>query len=183
MPRLFVGVPAPDGLELSGARNALTDQARGVKLVDPELYHVTVAFLGDTPESQVGPILDAMDAGATGVAPHEGQAEGLGAFPHPERASVVWAGVAGTRMAEIAKTTRAALEERSIGFDDRHDFHPHLTIARLRDKQDISSLLTPHEETDFGAFPVEVVHLYESTLTPEGPEYEVRGSVELEGKA
>lgn len=181
MPRLFVGVPAPGDLELSGVRNALEKRAGDVKLVDPELYHVTLAFLGDTPEDEVPAIREAVEASAEGTGAHEGEAKGLGAFPSASSASVVWAGVEGTRLDPLANGLRDTLRERGIGFDDRHEFHPHLTVARLREKKDLSSLLDPHSETGFGAFPVDRVHLYESTLTPEGPEYEVRGTAELEG--
>lgn len=179
MPRLFVGVPAPDDLETSGVRNALGDHARGVKPVDPDLYHVTVAFLGDTPTGRTDAILEALHEGAQAAGPHEGRAQGLGAFPDPRRASVVWVGVRDSRLPALAKATRQALDARGIDYDDRHDFHPHMTLARLRDKQDLSPLIDPHEDTDFGAFPVDRVHLYESTLTSEGPVYEVEGTARL----
>lgn len=180
MPRLFVGVPAPEDLELSGVRNALEKRGDNVKLVDPELYHVTIAFLGDTPEAEVDAILDAMDDGAEGLPAHEGQAQGLGAFPSAKRAAVVWAGIADTELDRLARDVRDALTERGIEYDDRHDFHPHLTVARLRNKRNITQLVDPHEATAFGAFPVDRVRLYESTLTPDGAVYESRGTVQLE---
>lgn len=178
MPRLFVGVPAPNSLQLSGVRGKLSDDDN-VKLVDPDLYHVTLAFLGDTPQGRADAVLEAVRGGVAGVGAHEGRTRGLGAFPSEEKASVVWAGVEETRLPAMAEGVRTKLRERSIDFDDRHDFHPHLTIARLRNKRDMSPLLGPHEATEFGTFPVDRVHLYESTLTPEGPEYEVQGTVEL----
>jgi 2'-5' RNA ligase len=179
MPRLFVGVPAPADLDTSGVRTTLEDRASGVKPVDPELYHVTVAFLGDTPRGEVGPIADAVREGAQGLGPHEGTARGLGAFPDPSRASVVWVGVDGTRLTPLAEGVREALDARGIGYDDRHDFHPHVTVARLRDEEDLTTLTQPHERTDFGAFPVDRVVLYESNLTPDGPEYEALETVRL----
>lgn len=180
MARLFVGVPAPGTLELSGVRNALEQRGDNVKLVDPSLYHVTIAFLGETSEDRIDDIAAAMAAGGEGTPKHEGEAQGLGAFPSAQRASVVWTGVNGTQLEPMAKATRAALSDRGVGFDDRHDFHPHMTLARLRDKRDLRQLITPHEKTSFGSFPVEAIHLYESTLTPQGPVYDVRETVHLE---
>ncbi|PSG97093.1 RNA 2',3'-cyclic phosphodiesterase [Thermoplasmatales archaeon SW_10_69_26] len=178
MPRLFVGVPAPGSLDLSGVRGSLEDEG-GVKLVDPANYHVTLAFLGDTPEGRVDAALQAIREVVEGTGAHEGRARGLGAFPSEENASVVWTGIEETELDPLANGIRERLRSRSIDVDDRNDFHPHLTLGRLRDKRDMTHLLEPHASTDFGGFPVEQVHLYESTLTPEGPEYEIRGTAEL----
>lgn len=178
MPRLFVGVPAPGNLDLGGVRGRLEDEGN-VKLVDPQLYHVTLAFLGDTPEGRTDAALQAIREVAKAHKAHEGRARGLGAFPDRGNASVLWTGIQDTELTPLAEGIRDRLRDRSIGFDDRHDFHPHLTVARLRDKRDMTHLLDPHASTDFGAFPVEQVNLYESTLTPQGPEYDVRGTAEL----
>lgn len=178
MPRLFVGVPAPDNLDLGGVRGTLEDHG-DVNLVDPELYHVTLAFLGDTPEERIDTAFEAIRKGAAGTLREEGQARGLGAFPSPDNASVVWAGIDADGLGSLAQGVRQALDDLSIDFDDRHDFHAHLTVARLRDKRDLSHLLEPHETTDFGAFPIEQVHLYESNLTPDGPEYEILDTAQL----
>lgn len=178
MPRLFVGVPAPGTLELGGVRGELEGDDN-VKTVDPEHYHVTLAFLGDTPEERVDTAIEAIRKGAAGTPPEEGRARGLGAFPSPDNASVLWAGIDAENLGHLATGVRQALQDLSVDFDDRHDFHAHLTVARLRDKEDATDLVEPHEETDFGAFPIEQVHLYESTLTPDGPEYEVRETIQL----
>lgn len=159
-------------------RGELSDDDN-VKLVDPQLYHVTLAFIGNLSEDRVDAAADAVTTGSAGVPAHSGRASGLGAFPNPEHASVIWVGVEDTQLDELAQGVRTKLRERSIDFDDRHDFHPHLTVARLRDKEDRTPLIGPHEATDFGEFPVDRVHLYASNLTPEGPEYEVRATAKL----
>jgi len=178
MPRLFVGVPAPGDLELGGVRRELEDDDNA-KLVDPELYHVTLAFLGDMPEARTDAAFEAIREVATGTPAEEGRAKGLGAFPSPDNARVLWTGIEADRIESLGSGVRTALRDRSIDYDDRHDFHAHLTVARLRDHADVTDLVGPHEATDFGAFPIEQVHLYESNLTPDGPEYEIRDTVEL----
>ncbi len=180
MPRLFIGVPAPEDLDASGARRAVQDHAREVKLVDPEHYHVTLAFLGDTNEDKVPAVRAALQQALDGKTPTQGQARGLGAFPSPSRASVVWMGVHDAQMTPLATSIRDALDDQDIAYDDRHDFHAHLTLARLREKQDLTPLLDPHEATEFGPYPVDTVNLYASTLTPDGPEYETRETLRLE---
>lgn len=180
MPRLFVGSPAPSGLPLGSVIEALGPQREKVKPVDPALYHVTLAFLGNKPETMVDGILDALRDGAGGIQAHEGSLEGLGAFPKPYRARVLWAGIAGTQLDALAEGVRGALRANDIEFDDRHPFHAHLTLARFRDPVDLTTLVDDHADRVFAPFPVRHVHLYESTLRPDGPVYEVRGSAELE---
>lgn len=180
MPRLFIGVPAPETLEASGVRRALDEHARNPKVVDPENYHVTLAFLGDTPTDEIPRIEEALDEATKGHPQETAQARGLGAFPDPKHASVVWMGIQNRVLPPLADDLHEALDQRGIGFDDRHDFHAHLTIARLRRKQDMTPLIDPHQDTDFGPFPIHMVTLYESTLTPEGPTYEARASATLE---
>ncbi len=183
MPRLFIGIPAPDTLDASGVRRAIKQHARDPKLVDPDNYHITLAFLGDKPQATIPKIQHALHDATTRTPPGTGQAQGLGAFPNPKHASVIWIGIHHEPLTRLAENLHKALNEHDISFDDRHDFHAHLTIARLRRKQDITPLTTPHQDTDFGPFPIDTIHLYESTLTPQGPLYETRASVTLEDNA
>lgn len=180
MPRLFIGVPAPHSLETSGVRRALDQHARDPKIVDPENYHITLAFLGDTPQEEIPRIQDALDEATKNTPQGTGRAQGLGAFPDPKHASVIWIGVHHDPLTQLANDLHQALDERKLPYDDRHAFHAHLTIARLRRKQDMTPLLDPHQETDFGAYPIQTVNLYESNLTPEGPTYTTRASATLE---
>ncbi len=180
MPRLFVGTPLAPDLDTQPVLKALEGVGR-VKPVDRDQYHVTLAFIGDLDDAEVKDARESVRAGATGPA-HTGTVKTVGAFPEPSSARVVWAGIDGGHLDALAGSVRRELAARDLPYDQRA-FHAHLTIARLRDKRDITGVTDRFQGTVFGELPVDAVHLYRSTLTPEGPEYEIVERVPLEADA
>ena len=65
----------------------------------------------------------------------------------------------------------------AIGWEhDRQNFVPHLTIGRIKDVPDkhlFQSIIDMHKKTWMQEIQVREFHLYESTLTREGPVYKV----------
>lgn len=161
--------------------DAIEDQGN-LKPVDPDKHHVTLAFLGDVDEGWVEQAGQAVIAGCQGHHAQDGQAVGLGAFPKPGHASVLWAGIRGGDLGPLARDIRAQLGKRELPYDDR-SFHAHLTLARFRSKVDLARLVHEHEDTVLGPFPMDTVHLYASTLTPDGPVYQTVETVTLEASA
>jgi len=88
---------------------------------------------------------------------------------------VVWLGVreGGERMTRLHE----AIEDRTVavGFDpEDHEFTPHVTLARMDHaggKATVQRVLD-ERDPDGGSLDVKEVRLTESTLTPDGPEYE-----------
>ncbi len=92
-----------------------------------ESWHLTLAFLGPTPPDAV-PEIAAQLAGVAGRhAPFWASAGGLGAFPVPSRARVLWLGVCDPdgRLAGLATDVGDAL-----GLGRTSEFRAHLTLAR-----------------------------------------------------
>ncbi len=62
--RLFIAIPMPAALRdyMERVQSALcaVDEQRSVKWTRPEQFHVTLKFLGETPQSQVPPLTDAL---------------------------------------------------------------------------------------------------------------------------
>ena len=100
---------------------------------------------------------------------------GIGAFPDPRRPRVVWAGVA--RESEqainsVASAFIAALE--GVGKPEDHDFHPHITLARVRSPLNsgaLTSLLQSNSRRDLGGTRITSLKLKSSVLSPAGPTY------------
>ncbi|MDX1610889.1 MAG: RNA 2',3'-cyclic phosphodiesterase [Candidatus Thermoplasmatota archaeon] len=181
MPRLFVGTPLAHDLDTQPVLDELSG-LEGVKKVDPAIYHVTLAFIGDTLDPKVADVEQAIGSLSTDVASHTVKVRGLGAFPKAHKARVLWAGLEGHHLDVLARDVRAALKERKVPHDTRA-FHAHLTLARLKRPQDLTGLLHAHKATELGTLDVDAVHLYESHLTPQGPRYTNRLSCTLEEPA
>ncbi len=184
--RLFVSVDLPDEFAepVADLQAAFAD-ASGLNFTDPEQAHVTVKFLGDVAEDRVPDLCTELEGAVAdaGVEPFTARFGGLGVFPSLEYISVVWLGV--EEGGEELTRLQEAVEERTtaIGFDpERHDFTPHVTLARMEHaggKELIQKLVRERDPT-VGETVVEELRLTESTLTPEGPEYSTVESFSLE---
>lgn len=171
--RLFVALELPDGVreDLARAIDALRPAAENAKWVPPENLHLTVVFLGETPSDRVSRLVEALELAAADVVPFSTSAEGVGAFPSPRRARVLWAGLAdsGGDMARVAEAVASRLEETGIPRELR-EFTPHVTLARFRAPQMIASL--PEIALDPTPFVIDHLTLFRSRLSRPSPRYE-----------
>jgi 2'-5' RNA ligase len=175
--RLFVGarISVAAANALAGCSETLARRAKdaGVELrwVAPINYHVTLAFLGWTGIDAVGSVCDALAAATTGFDRITFRTSRLGTFAALDQASVLWAGVedggALTRLAGSIGDAMAAL-----GFArDARAFHPHVTIARLRETRAIRDVVLPMAEQMFGDTRIDAVTLFESETKSSGSVY------------
>ena len=147
----------------------------GLRPTDPSQAHVTVKFLGER-DHDLDALAAAMERSVenSGVEPFEATLDGVGAFPSREYIRVVWIGFgAGTEpLSDLHESVEA--ETTALGYDEeRHDFTPHVTLARMDDataKGEVQRFLR-ESEPSFGPLNVEEIRLTESELTPDGPEY------------
>lgn len=109
-------------------------------------------------------------------------ARGVGAFPDPQRARVLWAGVAGEvdKLRRVQAQIEAELAHR--GFPrDRRRFSPHITLARARrEGHSLPDSLQAYREHEFGGWTCEAIQIIESRLEPSGPRYIVRHEIRPE---
>ena len=133
--RTFVAVDLPDEVEraLEEAARTLRDaRIEGLRPVRPEGIHLTLKFLGDVPESQVGEIAQVVSEAVAGHRQFDVSTGGFGAFPNTRRPQVLWVGIEGDSgpLIRLQADVDAALG--AVGFPtETRPFHPHLTLARL----------------------------------------------------
>lgn len=173
--RLFVAVEipeAPRALLAARLEGTVGLPALPGKVVPPENWHITLRFLGPVDES----VLDRVTAELDGLdSPGSIRARlgGLGAFPRPSRATVLWVGLdrGAEEIGRLAGRVEDAVE--AAGFEpEGRPFHPHLTLSRIRPERDVRALVggAPAMEVPFD---VPAVALMESHTGPGGPRYEV----------
>jgi 2'-5' RNA ligase len=107
--------------------------ARQLRFVRPDQVHLTLAFLAALPVGNVETLLDAARRAAAALAPFVWRLRGLGGFPRPDRARVVWLDVDVGRedVLALGAALRAELIDAGLPVEDR-PFHPHLTLGRVR---------------------------------------------------
>jgi 2'-5' RNA ligase len=129
--RLFVAVDPPVEAvqELVDAVAPLRELSGAERLrwTGEEGWHLTLAFLGEVPVTEVPALEQELGrvAGEHGV--HRLRLAGGGCFGD----RVLWAGVEGETWAlrRLAEAVREVVEEAGVE-SDQHGFHPHLTLAR-----------------------------------------------------
>jgi len=177
--RLFLGVALADEVR-HGLAAYLEAKARPLpgKSVPPQNWHLTLRFLGPTEEQQRDRVLAFLDQHMLTLPFVMGFA-GLGAFSRPARATVLWLGVSrGTEeLAELAAICEEAAQAAGLAADDR-PFHPHVTVSRIRPKQDVTSTVEAVPPFPL-AQTVEHITLYRSLFDGGGARYEVVEQIEL----
>ena len=141
---MFVALVPPE--EAVSDLDRFLDVRRGAgafRWAAPEQFHLTLAFLAAVPDRRLDDLVERLGRAAARRAPFETGLAGGGAFPHPGRARVLWAGLdldeAGrTELDRMATGARAAASRAGIVVDGQR-FRPHLTVARLGRPAEVSS--------------------------------------------
>jgi 2'-5' RNA ligase len=136
MSRMFVAVvPPPEAVAHLDDFLAVRRDAAAFRWSDPEQWHLTLAFSADVPDRS----LDDLDERLARLAGRRTslalRVAGGGAFPHPDRARVLYArlGVddeAAAALGLLAAGCRAVMSKAGAKVDGQR-FRPHLTLARL----------------------------------------------------
>lgn len=174
--RLFAAVDLPPRVrqEIDRAIEPLRERLPKGRWVKPENWHVTVKFLGRTYPRLVDRVHQACGRAATGIRAFRVGVEGMGVFPGPGRARVLWVGLV-DRDQSLPALARALDEHLADEFPpEKRGFTPHLTVARFNPPVAIGDHV---EELDATAFDVEPFRvgelvLYRSHLSPRGARYE-----------
>jgi RNA 2',3'-cyclic 3'-phosphodiesterase len=187
-PRLFIGLPldatARDRIAAIVEQVRGTEPAgRGVRWVRLDGLHLTLRFLGPTPESRIADLAEAISAAAADTGRIGLRIAGAGAFPARGRPRALWLGITdgADRLGALAARVEAALERAGWPREER-PFRPHLTLARadgVRSGPDaVAALAAAVGEMSIDAT-VDRIVLFES-ITGSGPaRYEPRAEASL----
>ncbi len=202
--RLFVAIELPDEVR-SALAATVAALARGgasgdaVRWVRPEGVHVTLKFLGATPEALVAAVEGALGAVAVGARPFRLRLAGVGSFGGPRNPGgpprtgrpaglrVIWAGVAGEVDALAALAARVDGALAALGFPpEQRPFAAHLTLGRVRDgtppaaRAGIFAALEALPPPRTLPIPVDRISLMQSKLGPGGASYHARAVFPLQ---
>ena len=141
--RLFIALELDEAVheQLGLLIDQLRTDAAKIRWVDPGNIHLTLKFLGEVSDGDVRGVCEAAGEVAAGHGPAEFDVAGVGAFPNPRGARVIWAGVANG--SESLTAAQRALEDRlaAAGFrPEGRRFSPHLTVGRVKGIRDRDAL-------------------------------------------
>ena len=132
--RTFIGLPVKVGEGVLEARRELMSSLSGERIswVDPERYHVTLRFLGDTEISAIKRIGRAIQEGVAIPQKSSTFLTQPASFGPRKKPRVIWIGFEQAMLFELLKgDVDRVLEDCGIPSVDQ-SFRAHLTIGRVR---------------------------------------------------
>ncbi len=128
--RLFIGIELSQAArrEVERIMSIMSDTAPG-RYVRGDMLHITLAFPGETSESELDRVRSAMEDAALGISPFDLKLSAPGYFGKADKA-ILYCGTAPSEELEnAAGAVREQLRLRDIAFDPK-PFRAHITMAR-----------------------------------------------------
>lgn len=179
MPRLFIAIKIQPQENLLNALKTIqqafaTDSVTWVK---PDNLHITLKFLGDTPQEKIPSITARLQQCAAALSPFDFSVKKFGYFGNLSFPRVLWMGIEQEEK-NIENAFRLVQKEMdALGFQqEKQGFKPHLTIGRVKKMEGTHKLRELESELSgllLQQIRVDSFTLYKSKLTSTGPVYSV----------
>jgi len=183
--RLFLAIDLPEELKekVIGLQKSMPFEGSKIVLVKRDALHITLKFLGEQVEDSVREIINITKSIADKTPRFEITLAGTGAFPSEDYIRVIYLSLKSEKdiLVALSKMLKDSLDSFR---KDTKETTPHLTIARVRqvkDKEPLKQYIQEHSKEERASFIVDSLKLYKSTLTPEGPLYELVEEFKLKG--
>ena len=157
--------------------------SQNIKWVKKEGMHLTLKFLGEIGEEKRMKIESVLKAISQKYSPFPLRLEGTGTFPTGKKnPRVIWVRIEGN---QSLKSLQVELEDEleKLGFPkEKREFHPHLTLGRVKIPSYLGGVLSHLErerETCFGEMKVHKITFFQSILKPTGAEYKALSEFRL----
>lgn len=126
MPRLFTGLEVPESIarDLALHRGGLP----GARWIEPDLYHITLRFLGDVDGRVARDVEDLL--GTVGRAPIDVELTGLDAFGGSRPRALIATVAPHRALADLQAEHERVARQAGLPPEPRK-FTPHVTLARL----------------------------------------------------
>ena len=176
MIRAFIAIEIDPQLvrRISAVVADLRPRIAGIRWVSQNNFHLTLKFLGNIEENKIEPIAAALELALRPFPRFTINAKGLGVFPDGRRPRVLWIGLEGKKLLELASKIETVLDP--LGFSpEKREFQPHLTVGRWRQfdhaSTKLAGVLEKWQGYEFGESMMTEVIFFQSELKREGAIY------------
>jgi 2'-5' RNA ligase len=153
---------------------------KDVKPVESHNFHFTLIFLGEIRDGDLIDKIKEVMQKEISFEPFTITYTGIGAFPKPGYARVIWVGVdleGAEKLTSLAN--HVVLTMSQLGFKADKPFSAHMTLLRAKGRPiSASNISTQYYGRTFGSDRIDKVHLKKSELTSSGPIYSNVYSIE-----
>ncbi|HLG38521.1 MAG TPA: RNA 2',3'-cyclic phosphodiesterase [Chitinophagaceae bacterium] len=177
--RTFIAIPLTPEIRnmITPIQDRLKKLDCNISWVKPENIHLTLKFLGDVKMKKIDTIKQVLENLFQSTRPIPMKLSKIGAFPDINHPRILWVGLndGGRQITHLVSLIED--ECGKIGFKkEEKPFNPHITIGRIRSPKNlhllaeaISNFAIPDHLTQLS----QTIILYQSTLTSQGPVYEI----------
>lgn len=176
---MFCAIDLPENIKfdlqqhIERLRNSKTGTASWTR---PENIHLTLKFFGNVAPAMIESLSRALGQATSGVTPFTVSVGTSGSFPGRGLPKVLWVGVedCSGKLSKLQESIERESEAHGFPREIR-EFHPHLTIARLRSSSGARELAGDHLKIGFPVteFEARELILIRSELSPSGSRYSV----------
>jgi 2'-5' RNA ligase len=185
--RCFIAIEIPESIKkyISELIDTLKKYNTDIKWVTRENLHITLKFLGNTPEILLPKIRESLINIVLSYKSFYIKIYATGVFPNKKYPRVIWVGIEDL---VILNKLKKDIEDSMVllGYQkEEKEFNPHLTLGRVRSQKGILNLvneLDNFKERDFGYANVKSIKLMKSELKPKGAEYSCLYEIPFGGK-
>ena len=190
MKRLFLAIPIKTNDNgfiplLEGLRRQLAHEKR-INWVKPEHIHLTLKFIGNTPNEDIPKIIDGVGEMLQNHKSFTMDFNRTGIFGSRYAPRVLWLGMQNTpqELYDLEEDTLSTFDK--LGYlRDRQNFVPHITLGRIKElceKQYFQKIVAATEQKSYIRQEVNEIILFQSILRPEGAFYKEIKKFELRAK-
>ena len=171
--RLFIAFDVPDEVKeyMAKVQNIIGNNLAEVRWVKKEQMHLTLKFLGEVQPNRTEKIKDELRK--IKFNPFTVHLDSMGVFPSEDYVRVVWVGLEPEdRAIELQRSIDEKLQQL---FKKEKDFKAHITLGRIKYVENKEDFLNKLKKVNVEKrrFNVDNFKLMKSTLTRQGPVYEV----------
>jgi 2'-5' RNA ligase len=174
--RTFFAIDIPSDDFMAGVLPAIRNQLQGekIKWIPSDQLHLTLKFLGDTPENTIPGIISAVTGLLDKIPVITLQLCSVGLFKNLNNPRIIWIGIKPCPpLHQVVKFLNEGILPFGFAADET-EFAPHLTIGRVKEikqREKLGKLIEKYQHESFGTVSITEILFYESILKPEGPVY------------
>ena len=176
--RVFVGIDLSQKFSqlIPMLKTTVGEEEDVIKWISGKNLHLTLSFLGNINDSKIDSLISNLQE-VKKLSKFTLSVNGTGTFPNPEIPKVFWLGI--DRGYNEISDTQSIVDELSFEYKEiqrEEKFIPHITIGRINPAKKnpkintttfLNAVYSPIE------IHINIVNLYESCLTPNGPRYKI----------
>lgn len=174
--RCFVAIELPDRIQqkLSEIQDSLRGTIENVSWTRSGNFHLTLKFIGEVEGEKIDRIDAILQQTLLSYKPFSIEIGGIGTFPNMSRPRVLWIGLSAGN--ENVRTLASSINRNlvKVGISKETRFHPHLTLARFKQKVNLESktvFFKNYMNVDCTVLSVKNIALIKSDLQHSGAVY------------